>query len=268
MRKKTKGDLMNYPKILLIAASVACGSGLVQAMAGDLPEPPPETSGWTFTGAAYLWAAGIDGKSGAFGLPPQDVDISFGDVLNNLDFAFMGLGEARNGRFSVGMDIAYAALGTTVDTPFGIIADDIDVSVQTLMATGVAGYAVVDTGTSHVDLIAGARVWWIDNTLDVNAGGVQIASFSDGDTWVDPLVGAKFKADLGSDFYVSGWGMVGGFGVASDFMWDVLGGVGYEMSESVSLFGGYRAVGVDYSNDGFVYDVVQHGPIFAGVFRF
>ncbi len=78
----------------------------------------------------------------------------------------------------------------------------------------------------------------------------------------------KFKADLGSDFYASGWGMVGGFGVSSDMMWDVMGGLGYDVNDSFSVFGGYRAVSVDYSNDGFVYDVVQQGPIFAGVFRF
>ena len=31
---------------------------------------------------------------------------------------------------------------------------------------------------------------------------------------------------------------------------------------------GYRALGVDYENDGFVYDVVQHGPVLGMVFRF
>lgn len=102
----------------------------------------------------------------------------------------------------------------------------------------------------------------------MNSGGVEIASFSDGATWVDPLVGAKFRADLGSDFYVSGWGPIGGFGVSSDFMWDVMGGIGYQVTGSFSMFGGYRAVGVDYSSDGFVYDMVQHGPMFAGVFKF
>ena len=63
-------------------------------------------------------------------------------------------------------------------------------------------------------------------------------------------------------------GIIGGFGVSSDLMWDVMGGLGYEVSGSFSVFGGYRAASVDYSNNGFVYDVVQQGPIFAGVFRF
>ena len=68
--------------------------------------------------------------------------------------------------------------------------------------------------------------------------------------------------------YISAWGMVGGFDIASDQMWDVMAGAGYRFTDSFSAFGGYRAVSVDYSDDGFVYDVVQQGPVLAGVFRF
>jgi hypothetical protein len=230
-----------------------------------------EDSGWTFTAAAYLWASGIEGDSGVFGFPPQEIDLSFGDVIENLDMAFMGLGEARNGRFSIGMDVAYAKLGAELDTPLGILADSIDVTAETFMGTAIVGYSLLDTGTAHLDAIAGARLWSVDTNFEFNVvggGGLDGQSASDGATWVDPLVGAKFNAELGSDFYVSGWGMVGGFGVSSDMMWDVMGGLGYKVNDTFSVFGGYRAVSVDYSNDGFVYDVVQQGPLFAGVFRF
>ena len=62
--------------------------------------------------------------------------------------------------------------------------------------------------------------------------------------------------------------MIGGFGVSSDFTWDVMGGLGYEVSDSISLVAGYRGLGVDYKHDGFVFDVVQDGPILGAVFRF
>lgn len=45
--------------------------------------------------------------------------------------------------------------------------------------------------------------------------------------------------------------MVGGFGAASDFAWDVLAGVGYEWNQSFSVVGGYRALGVEYGSGGF-----------------
>jgi opacity protein-like surface antigen len=51
-------------------------------------------------------------------------------------------------------------------------------------------------------------------------------------------------------------------------MWDVMAGAGYDFTDSVSLFAGYRAISVDYGNDGFVYDVVEQGPVVAAVFQF
>jgi hypothetical protein len=37
---------------------------------------------WTFTLSPYLWAAGIQGKTGTLaGLPAADVDQSFGDIF-------------------------------------------------------------------------------------------------------------------------------------------------------------------------------------------
>jgi hypothetical protein len=62
--------------------------------------------------------------------------------------------------------------------------------------------------------------------------------------------------------------MIGGFGAGSDLTWDVLAAAGYQWNDRFSLVAGYRALGVDYDKDGFVYDVVQHGPILGAVFRF
>ncbi|ESY65256.1 MULTISPECIES: hypothetical protein [Mesorhizobium] len=45
-------------------------------------------------------------------------------------------------------------------------------------------------------------------------------------------------------------------------------GAGYQFTDSFSGVLGYRASGVDYSNGGFTYDVVQQGPIIGAVFRF
>jgi hypothetical protein len=76
------------------------------------------------------------------------------------------------------------------------------------------------------------------------------------------------RLDVTEDVFISSWGMIGGFGVGSDLMWDVMAGAGYSFTEHFDVFAGYRAVSVDYSDDGFVYDMVQQGPVMAGVFRF
>lgn len=249
----------------LLAAALAASStaAVAQDRAGS-----GAGSDWTFTAAPYLWASGLDGTVGAFGIPAQSVDLSFGDIVEDLDFAFMAVAEARRGRFSIGVDLAYARLSDGVATPAGVVATSIDAKVTTFMGTVVAGYDLVPDSRTDVDLIAGARFWSVDNDLRVVGGPLGGRAFSDGDDWVDPVVGLKLRHSIDEKLYLAGWAMVGGFGAGSDSMWDVMGGVGYRVSDRVSLYFGYRAAGVDYSSGGFVYDVTQKGPIFGGVFRF
>jgi hypothetical protein len=261
-----------FRKPLFAAAAVATLlSG--QAQAADVAYE--DTSGWTFTGAAYLWGAGIAGDVGVFGdgvlnLQPQEVDISFTDILENLEFAFMGLGEARNGRFVMGMDLTYTKVGVTVENPLDgpLDLESIDANTTAWMVTGFGGYSIVDGEDVRVDLIAGARYWSVDNDFELNGGKLDERSFSDGADWIDPLAGVKMRFSLSDDIYVASWGMIGGFGVGSDLMWDVMAGAGYSFTEHFDVFAGYRAVSVDYSDDSFVYDIVQQGPVVAGVFRF
>ena len=248
---------------VMFALSLSTGT-----RAADLPPPVPDTSDWKFVAALYGWGAGLDGDVGVFGLPSQHVDLPFSDVIQNLDFAFMGLAEARKGRFMMGVDATYTNVGMSVKTPKGILADKIDITNTALMLTGVAGYGILDTDTARLDLIAGARLWSVNNDFELKGGLLGGKSDSDGATWVDPLVGAKLRVNLLPKVYVASWAMIGGFGVGSDLMWDLMGGAGYEFNDTFSLFGGYRAVKVDYSNDGFVYDVVEQGPVAALVFKF
>ncbi|MEK1890527.1 MAG: hypothetical protein AAAB35_23775 [Phyllobacterium sp.] len=45
-------------------------------------------------------------------------------------------------------------------------------------------------------------------------------------------------------------------------------GIGYQFNDTVSAVAGYRALGVDYSDAGFVFNVVQQGPILGVVLHF
>ena len=259
---------MQTASLRTIAAAALLAAALpTAAHAADLP-PVLDTSDWKFTAAAYVWGAGLNGDVGVFGLPAQHVDLPFSDIVQDLSFAFMGLAEARNGRFMMGVDLTYTDVGTSVKSPHGVLVDKIDITNTALMVTGIAGYALVDTGTVRLDAVAGGRLWSINNDFDLKGGLLGGRSASDGATWVDPLVGAKVRVDLTSNLYAAGWGMIGGFGVGSKLMWDLMGGAGYKFNDTFSLFGGYRAVSVDYANDGFTYDVVEQGPVVAAVFQF
>ena len=239
------------------------------AQAADLAPPPPvEESGWSFTIAPYLWMAGISGEVGQFGLPPVEVDASFGDILSNFDIGAMVVSEARYGRFGIATDFQYVKISTEADTPFGVLADSIDVSSETLTALVAGSFRLVESDTATFDLLAGARLWSVNTDLELSGGPLDGTSFDDGDTWVDPTIGVKGRADLTENIYLTAWGMIGGFGVSSDFAWDVMAGMGYSFNETFSAVGGYRAMSVDYENGDFVFDVVQHGPFLGAVLRF
>ncbi|MGF7162543.1 opacity protein-like surface antigen [Rhodoligotrophos appendicifer] len=260
-------------RLTAIAASLVLMTGSV-ALAADMspPEPvappPPPASDWTITVAPYVWAAGIKGKVGAGGFPPAHIDASIGEVLSDFDIGFMGAAEVRNDRFSIYSDIVYVKLSDSAKTPNQVLADKVKLTTQELMWTGALGYTITDSPTYALDMVAGFRLWSLDNKLKVKGGLIGSDSFSSTETWVDPIVGLKFKADLTPSIYWTSWALIGGFGAGSDFMWDVLGGFGYRFTDNISAIAGYRAVSVDYTNDGFKFDVVQQGPIMGAAIRF
>jgi hypothetical protein len=258
------------------ASAAACVATLLLAggaKAADVYSPvAPETQqvvteeGWTFSVAPYFWAAGIDGEVGLFGLPTVDVDASFSDIFDHLDFGAMAIGEARYGRYSIFGDIIYAKISGEAGTPRGIVASSVEVSTETFAGLFGAGYSLFEADSGRLDVVAGARVWSVDTGISFSGGILDGVSRSDGATWVDAMAGLRGNYSITPEIYLTGWGLVGAGG--ADIDWDVAGAVGYRFNDRIAAVAGYRALGVDYSNDGFVFDVVQQGPILGLVVHF
>lgn len=47
-----------------------------------------------------------------------------------------------------------------------------------------------------------------------------------------------------------------------------MAGIGYRWNDTISAMTGYRALGVNYSDDTLTNDIVEHGPILGVVFHF
>ncbi|WP_245472331.1 hypothetical protein [Rhizobium jaguaris] len=225
------------------------------------PESKPiaTQSGWTFTFTPYFWAAGMKGDIAQFGLPEVHVDADFSDIFNVLDFGIMAAGEARYDRYSIFGDIIYVKLSEDATTPRGIFANNIEVTSKTFMGLLGGGYAVIDGPAGHLDLVGGAKVWSVDTNIAFNGGLLGGVSRDDSATWVDAVAGVRGDYFFTPHIYLTGWGLVGGGG--ADIDWDVAAGLGYKFNNTISAVAGYRALGVDYSHDGFVFNVVQQGPI-------
>jgi hypothetical protein len=242
-------------------------------MAADVYTPvTPEAEqvvteqGWTFTVAPYFWAAGISGDVGQFGLPPVDVDASFSDIFNHLDFGAMAIGEARYDRYSIFGDIMYSKISGAAGTPRGMLASSVEVSSETFAGLIGAGYSVLENSSGRLEVVGGARVWSVDTEISFSGGILDGVSRSDGATWVDAVAGLKGNYSITPEVYLTAWGLVGAGG--ADIDWDVAGAIGYRFNDRIAAVAGYRALGVDYRDDGFVFDVVQQGPILGMVVRF
>lgn len=261
--------------IAVVLAGVVAPAPLSAAdlpVAQPAPAEEPIAPGWTFTFAPYLWASGLSGDVATFPpAPPASIDLDFGDILKDLNFAGMIVGAARKGRFGVSADLQYYDISTSADTA-GIFFSSAKLVSKTLVFSALGDYVLYEDGNNILFISAGARVWSADTELKLSAGpppfGLPARKVDSSETWVDPMVGLRGAADLSERFFVTGWGYVGGFGAGSDIMADVMGSVGYRFTDSISSTLGYRWQKVDYENDGFVFDVEWQGPIAGLVFRF
>ncbi|NRQ13728.1 hypothetical protein [Ensifer sesbaniae] len=262
-------------KSCIIRTLVSIGSCLIASgvMAADIRSPMTpavqETtteSGWTFSFAPYFWAAGLSGDVAQFGLPEAHVDASFSDIFDHLDFGAMAIGEARYGPYSIFGDVIYTKISGQSGTPRGILAEDVELKTETFAGLLGAGYAVFEDSSARLDIVGGLRVWSVESELSFSGGILDGVSRTDDATWVDGLAGFKGTYAITPEIYLTGWGLVGAGG--ADLDWDVAAAIGYRFSETISAVAGYRALGVDYSKDGFVFDVVQQGPMLGLVVRF
>jgi opacity protein-like surface antigen len=223
---------------------------------------------WQFELTPYLWMRGIDGDVGVRGSPDVSVSADFSDIVKDLDFGAVVAFEGRKGPWGFLLDGVYLKTSKDGDTP-GQAFSRIDVESRTAIITPVVGYQVFGGDAAALDVFVGARIWVVDTELKLTSGGVvPTQRFSETKAWADPVVGGRLRAALFGKLFASLFGDVGGFGVASDFTWQVFAGVGYQFTDRWSLKVGYRALGVDYESDGFRFDVIEHGPLIGLGVRF
>lgn len=225
---------------------------------------------WEFSLIPYAWLAGQNGKVATLpGLPPADIDINFADdIADNINGALMLVGEARKGSFGVSMEVSYTDIESD-ESIFGQYFNTITSRTQNWMVSAAAFYRVLETDRASLDGLGGIRYWLVDSELSLKSSLFGKYGIDNREDWVDPIIGLKGKTMLGaSRFFLSGFFVIGGFGVGSDFMWDGNLNVGYQWTDSIASTIGYRYLDVDYDNDDYLYDVSQDGIVLGLSWKF
>ncbi|MCE1613555.1 hypothetical protein, partial [Enterobacter ludwigii] len=211
------------------------------------------------TVAPYLWGAGIRGNVGHKTTGTQFVKSDFHDIARDLDVAAMTMGEARFGPYSLLADAMYIDTTTKTRLPDGAPAKHLNTDSKTFSAFLGGGYALRDDGGFRLDATGGVRVWYSSTTLSLHGGDAGGTSGSDSATWADLMAGLRGRYALAPSVWLSGWGMAGAGQSRAD--WDAAALVSWEFIPDMQAAAGYRAMGVNYRHDGFVYDMVQQGPL-------
>lgn len=129
----------------------------------------------------------------------------------------------------------------------------LEASVDALVARGVARRDAVD----RVVNAAKAR---IANQLALRLDKSLGQTLSKDDYWFDPYVGLRGRYNFNKTYYTAVRGEIGGFGVGADLMWEVEGVIGINLTRSIFTEIGYRALGGNFEDRDFRFDVVMHGP--------
>lgn len=246
--------------LFIVMAACFFFSGSAQASDGE----------WQFQLAPYGWLSGQKGSVATLpGFAPADIEIDvYDDILGNINSAIMLIGEARKGRFGMFMEVTYTDIEDDISTP-GVFFSSITSRTKTGIGTAGVFYRFLERDIGFLDGTGGIRYWSVESELSLNGNLIGSKEISNKESWVDPIVGVKGFMEIGSSqFYVSGFFMIGGFGAGSDLMWDANINLGYQWTTGFATTIGYRHFDVEYEDDIFLYDVAQSGPIVGLSWRF
>lgn len=246
----------------LAVFSVACLAGSVSPLAFAA-----SSDEWQFEVTPYLFAAGLKGDVGVKGYKTS-VDMSFSDIWDDLDMAFMAVFTARKGPWIFGLETFYMEMedsaSGSVSGPGGVVSINgkLDATMKQYLYQGTVGYRVLD-GKTKVDVLGALRYNKLEADMKVKYefdppifSGKKRASGSE--SWTDAVIGINILHQLTDNIALQGYADAGGS--SDDTTFHFIAGVNWEFKKDYVARFGYRYLSWDYENKGTVWDTHVDGP--------
>ena len=224
-----------------------------------------------FSTNLYLWGTSLSGVTALpvdnphlsiTQTPELDISLSFSDAVKHLKMAFMLGGKFMYKNVGLLYDVGYVKLEFDGSVPVASTYISGSVIAKQLNADFALLYRFpMKNKNVQISGIAGARVFSMDNTINLVKPDSTTGTFSGTKTWADPILGGDARVDFSKHWMLYLKGDVGGFGIVSKFTGSLLWTIGYKFSENWNTNIGFKYLYTDYEKDEFVWKMSQYGML-------
>lgn len=202
---------------------------------------------WDISLRPYFFLSGL---SGSVTVDPVTFPLNskFSDILKNVKLGGFINFTAEKGQWGIGADFQYINLyaknSGVVEIGYDLknIIGEVDVYYRPELAPTLR-------------FLAGIRVYDLTQTIQVEELDIPSAST----TVVDPVIGAYGSWPLAESWDFELRGDIGGFGVSSEFTYQLMALFHWDISESLKIPFGYRILGYQIKKDSVLMDTRMSG---------
>ncbi len=213
----------------------------------------------------YLMFTSMSGTTGLGNLPNTFICVPASEVFSHLKIGGMLYAEVHNDKLAYTSDLFYADLTEDASSKNGVISGTATLKQFLWELEGL--YRL----NPWLEAGIGARINNITAGLNINyqptlpGGFSAYASSQKSNTWVDPLIVVRLKKAVQNKWLFQLRADMGGFGIGSQFAWQLQPDIFFRASKLMQFGLGYRIISMNYNNnksggDYFLYDMEEYGP--------
>jgi len=241
---------------LLAATPVPAQDTAVAADPTALTENTVLPSEWRFSLRPYFFLAGLSGSVTVETIT-FPINSSFSTLLNNVEMGGFISFSAEKDRWGINADFQYINL-------YGKGSGSQDHSMDLKNIIGEVSAMFRPAGAPTLRFLAGLRAYSVGQT--VTLFGAELPEIST--TLVDPIVGAYGSWMLHDRWDFELRGDIGGFGISSEFTYQLMALFRWGINDSLSLPLGYRVLGYQIQKDGVLMNTRMSGMMLGLDIRF
>jgi hypothetical protein len=212
----------------------------------------------------YLMFTSMSGTTAIGNLPPTFICIPASQVFSYLKIGGMLYAEVHNDKLAFSSDLFYANLTQDASSKNDILSGTANLKQFLWELEGL--YRL----TPWLEAGVGARINNITSEVNIRysppLGNTPVTGNQQrSNTWVDPLIVTRLKTVIHDKWLLQLRADIGGFGIGSQFAWQLQPDIFYRASKLLQVGIGYRAISMNYYNnksgsDYFSYDMQEYGP--------